>query len=132
MATILLAEDDAVLQDMYQERLAAAGYKVLTAGNGQAALKLMAEKPDLVILDIMMPQLNGIDVLKKLKADEATKNIPLIVATALVQDMTELKTMLGEKDAYVIKSEVTPAEIIQLVRSKLEGGEAGTATAPRE
>lgn len=122
--TIVLAEDDVVLQEMYTERLKTEGYNVLVAHDGREALDHIEKgKPDLIMLDIMMPQLNGIDVLKRLKASEETKNTPVIVATALVQDIDELKKMLGSKDSYLIKSEVTPGEIIELVKQKLAGEE---------
>lgn len=118
--TILLAEDDLVLQEMYQERLSAEGYKVELAKDGDEALKkIQSLKPNLILLDIMMPKMNGIDVLKQIKADAATKDIPVIVSTALVQDMNELKAMLDKRDAYLIKSEVTPKEVIALVKQKL-------------
>jgi len=124
--TILLAEDDVVLQEMYKERLLAEGYSVDLAKDGLEALsKIASTTPDLMILDVMMPNLNGIDVLKKIKAQDKTKNIPIIVATALVQDMTEIKKMLGEQDSYLIKSEVMPGDVVKLVNQKLSGAPAG-------
>lgn len=118
--TIVLAEDDVVLQEMYRERLKVEGYNVIHASDGKDALaKILEHKPDLIMLDIMMPQMNGIDVLKKIKTDKSVKDIPVIVATALVQDIDELKQMMSDKDSYLIKSEVTPGEIITLVKSKL-------------
>lgn len=118
--TILLAEDDVVLQDMYQERLKAEGFTVVLARDGQEALEKITEShPQLIILDIMMPKMNGIDVLKKLKADGDTKNIPVIISTALVTEMDQVKALLSPKDAYLIKSEVMPGDIIALVRKKL-------------
>lgn len=128
--TIILAEDDLVLQDMYSERLKAEGFQVIVAQNGEEALAKVAEiTPALMILDIMMPKMNGIDVLKELKSKDATKNIPVIVATALVQDMSELKKMLSPKDAYLIKSEVMPGDVIKLVKDKLSGSTAQTIKA---
>lgn len=118
--TILLAEDDVVLQDMYQERLKAEGFNVVLAKDGEEALKQVEEsRPQLVILDVMMPKMNGIDVLKKMKSSEETKNIPVIIATALVNEMDQIKQLLGAKDAYLIKSEVMPGDIIALVKKKL-------------
>lgn len=123
--TILLAEDDSVLANMYNERLKAEGYNVVNATDGEAALaKIREVKPQFIILDIMMPKMNGVDVLKEIKADEATKDIPVIIATALVQDMAEAKKLLGPKDTYLIKSEVMPGDIIEVVKSKLGGAAA--------
>ncbi len=119
--TILLAEDDIVLQDMYQERLKAEGFTVVLAQDGQQALdKITESKPQLIILDIMMPKMNGIDVLKKLKEDSDTKEIPVIISTALVTEMDQVKGLLGKNDSYLIKSEVMPGDIIALVKKKLE------------
>lgn len=118
--TILLAEDDIVLQDMYQERLKAEGFTVVLAQDGQQALDKIAEsKPQLIILDIMMPRMNGIDVLKKLKEGSDTKDVPVIISTALVTEMEQVKTLLGKNDSYLIKSEVMPGDIIALVKKKL-------------
>ncbi len=129
--SILLAEDDAVLQEMYKERLTAEGFAVDLAKDGLEALdKIQNTTPSLMILDIMMPNLNGIDVLKKIKASDKTKNIPVIVATALVQDMTEIKKMLGANDSYLIKSEVMSGDVIKLVKDKLGAAAASNGEAP--
>ena len=118
--TILLAEDDVVLQDMYQERLKTEGFTVVLARDGQEALDQVAEThPQLIILDVMMPKMNGIDVLRKLKEDADTKDVPVIISTAMVTDMDEIKRLLGPKDSYLIKSEVMPGDIIALVKKKL-------------
>lgn len=118
--TILLAEDDVVLQDMYQDRLKAEGFTVVLARDGQEALDQVNEAhPQLIILDVMMPKMNGIDVLKKLKEDSDTKDIPVIISTAMVTDMDQIKQLLGSKDSYLVKSEVMPGDIIALVKKKL-------------
>ena len=120
--TILLAEDDVVLMDMYTERLKSEGFNVVQAHDGEAALNNIKElHPQFIILDIMMPKMNGLDVLKEVKADDETKNTPVIIATALVQDMTEIKKLLGSNDTYLIKSEVMPGDIIEVVKKKLNG-----------
>lgn len=127
--TIVLAEDDVVLMDMYTERLKSEGFNVVQAHDGEMALNSIKElHPQFIILDIMMPKMNGLDVLKAVKADEATKDTPVIIATALVQDMTEIKKLLGAQDTYLIKSEVMPGDIIEIVKKKLNGT-AETASA---
>ncbi len=132
--TILLAEDDVVLMDMYTERLKSEGFNVVQAQDGETALAQIKDLvPQFIILDIMMPKMNGLDVLKEVKADESTKHIPLIVATALVQDMTEIKKLLSPQDTYLIKSEVMPGDIIEIVKAKLAGeDESARAAAPTE
>lgn len=117
---VMVVDDDMTLHEMYVERLKTAGYTVVSAYDGEEAInKITSEMPDIILLDVMMPKINGIDVMKKLRENEKTKNIPIILLTALVQEISKIKTMMSEKDAYMIKSEVSPAEIIKEIESKL-------------
>lgn len=118
--TILLAEDDIILAELYTERLKQEGYKVVHCADGEDALnQIMTIKPNLVILDIMMPKMNGLDVLKAVKENPSTQNIPIIIVTALVQEIEKINKMLNKADAYLVKSEVLPAQIIEEVKEKL-------------
>ena len=119
--TILLAEDDIILAELYTERLKQEGFNVVHASNGEDALKLIDEViPSLIILDIMMPKMNGLDVLKNLKENPDTKNIPVIIVTALVQEIEKINKMMTQADAYIVKSEVLPGEIIEEIKRRLE------------
>jgi DNA-binding response OmpR family regulator len=119
--TILLAEDDLILAELYTDRLKQEGFNVVHASNGEDALKFVEEnRPALIILDIMMPKMNGLDVLKNLKAHEDTATIPVIIVTALVQEIEKVNKMMNPADAYIVKSEVLPAEIIEEVKRRLE------------
>lgn len=118
--TILLAEDDVILAELYTDRLKQEGFTVVHANNGEDALRLVTESnPALIILDIMMPKMNGLDVLKALKDNPSTKEIPVIIVTALVQEIEKINKMMNPADAYIVKSEVLPAEIIEQVKSRL-------------
>jgi len=118
---ILIVDDDMILRQMYGARLEAEGFEITFAGNGEEALKLTKEnKPDAIILDIMMPKINGIDVLKSLRANEGTKEIPVVVLTALIQQIEEIKKLIGPKDSYLIKSETVPAEVVEKVQAALK------------
>ena len=118
--TILLAEDDIILAELYTDRLKQEGFSVVHASNGEDALKFVDEfHPSLIILDIMMPKLNGLDVLKALKEKEDTKTIPVIIVTALVQEIEKISKMMTQADAYIVKSEVLPAEFIEEVKKRL-------------
>lgn len=118
--TILLAEDDIILAELYTERLKQEGFTVVHAANGEDAVQYVGEyKPNLIILDIMMPKMNGLDVLKNLKENPETKNIPVIIVTALVQEIEKINKMMTQADAYIVKSEVLPAEIIEEVKKRL-------------
>src|SRR3989344_4209139 len=85
--SILLVDDDLTLREMYAERLKAEGFQVNSAKDGEEALQMASDNhPNIILLDIMMPKINGLDVLKKLKEQPDTKDIPVIVLTALIQD----------------------------------------------
>jgi two-component system, sensor histidine kinase and response regulator len=116
-ATIMIVDDDMTLHEMYSERLKEEGYTIGSAYDGEEALsKVYDIKPDLILLDVMMPKMNGIDVMKKLREDDKTKNIPIILLTALVQEISKIKDMMGPSDGYMIKSEVTPAQIVESIK----------------
>ena len=120
-ATILIADDDITLRDMYQTRLETEGFKVLVSADGEETLaNLREQKPDLVLLDIMMPKMNGLDVLEQMKKDPELKKIPVIILTALIQDLTKVKSLMTGADDYLMKSEVMPGEVIQKVKQVLE------------
>ena len=119
--TILLAEDDLILAELYTDRLKQEGFTVIHASNGVDALSFVKDyNPNLIILDIMMPRMNGLDVLKALKENPETEHIPVIIVTALVQEIEKINKMMNPADAYIVKSEVLPAEIIQEVKKRLE------------
>ncbi len=119
-ATILLAEDDLILADLYIERLKRENFNVIHANNGEDVLRFVEEyNPRLIILDVMMPKMNGMDVLKNLKEKESTKNIPVLIVTALVQEIEKINKMMTQADAYIVKSEVLPGEIIAEVKKRL-------------
>jgi len=101
---ILLVDDEPDLVQMIKLRLKAAGYEVATAGDGQQALEAVkTEKPDLMILDLMLPKLDGYKVCRFLKFDERTKDIPILIFTARAQEQDiKLATECGA-DGYLTK-----------------------------
>jgi two-component system alkaline phosphatase synthesis response regulator PhoP len=117
---ILLVDDDLTLREMYDERLKAEGFSIIQANNGEEALqKAKDNKPNIILLDIMMPKINGFDVLKELKGNDDTKSIPVIVLTALIQDVDKLQGMkLGAAD-YIVKSETMPGEVIEKIQKAM-------------
>ncbi|MEX1123690.1 MAG: response regulator, partial [Patescibacteria group bacterium] len=76
-------------------------------------------KPSIILLDIMMPKINGLDVLRKLKEGEVTKNIPVIVLTALIQDREKMESITRGADDYIVKSEMMPGDVINKVKALL-------------
>jgi len=117
---VLMVDDDRMLLDMYKERLELAGYEVTGCANGEECLTKVHEmKPEIVLLDIMMPKVNGFDVLKNIRADQEFKNIPVIVLTALIQDVDRAQgKKLGATD-YIVKSETMPGEVIAKIKKAL-------------
>lgn len=119
---ILLIEDDIFLHNLYKDTLNFAGYKVLSAKDGEEGLELIKNNPDasLVLLDLMLPKLNGIDVLKAVKADERVKNLSIIVLTNLSEsDIIDRALKMGA-NAYLVKVNFTPKEITDTVRQYIE------------
>jgi len=116
--SILLVDDDMTLREMYTERLKAEGYGVMTARDGEEALQIATDNhPNVILLDIMMPKINGLDVLKKLKEQSETKDIPVIVLTALIQDQERKESMARGANDYIVKSETMPGEVIDKVHA---------------
>ncbi len=119
--TIMLVEDDTFVSDIYQTKLEQEGYAVQVAENGLEAMKLLEKGvPDLVLLDIVMPYMDGMEVLKKMKDDERWKNIPVILLTNLSErEKVEEGLGVGAND-YLIKSHFTPSEVIEKIKSLLK------------
>ncbi len=102
--TILVADDDPQILGMLSLRLSKKGFTVIEASDGVAALELARKQhPDLIILDVMMPGKNGWEVAKELRHDDATKDIGILVLTAIGQTMNEMTSPLYGADAYIDK-----------------------------
>jgi len=101
---ILVVEDDLVSQRVVSARLEINGYDVITAQDGEEGLKkARSEKPDLLVLDLMLPKMTGYEVCRMLKFDDKYKNIPIIVLSSLDQQDEREKAIKGGADAYFIK-----------------------------
>ncbi len=133
MKKILLVEDDNNLREIYGARLLAEGYDIVSAKDGEEALSMaVAEKPDLIISDIMMPKISGFDMLDILRATPQTKDTKVIMMTALSQaEDRERGERLGA-DRYLVKSQVTLEDVVKVVQEVLvaDGGTPAPAAAP--
>ncbi|MFH0831172.1 MAG: response regulator [Parcubacteria group bacterium] len=120
---IFLVEDDLFLSDMYRTKFTLSGFEMPHAEDGESALRMIKEvKPDLVLLDIVLPKRNGFDVLKELKKDAELSKVPVILLTNLSQkDDVDKGFELGAND-YIIKAHFTPAEVVAKVEKVLAGG----------
>lgn len=120
MAKILLVEDDQSLREIYGIRLTAEGYEIVTAGDGEEALAAaVREKPDLIISDVMMPKISGFDMLDILRSTPETKDIKVIMMTALSSDdQRERGERLGA-DRFLVKSQVGIEDVVNAVHEVL-------------
>jgi DNA-binding response OmpR family regulator len=118
---ILVVEDDPMISSMYKTKFEVDGFEVFTADNGATALELVKkEKPDIVMLDIILPQLDGFSVLEQIKQDKTTKNIPVIMLTNLSTDEDREKgEKMGALD-YLVKASLTPGQISEKIKQILK------------
>lgn len=128
MAKILLVEDDQSLREIYGIRLTAEGYEIVPAGDGEQALALaVKEKPDLIISDVMMPKISGFDMLDILRSTPETKDIKVIMMTALSsEDQRERGETLGA-DRFLVKSQVGIEDVVNAVHEVLDAKPENTA-----
>lgn len=114
---ILLIEDDKMLLEMYAGKFMREGYEIVTAENGSDGLKLAREqKPHLILLDIILPKLDGFACLKEIRKDENIKDTPVILLTNLGQDQDVQKGKALGADDYFIKANHTPTEVVEKVK----------------
>jgi len=119
--TILLTEDDEMLSRMYGKRLELEKANVVIAHNGREAIeKLKEKKVDLILLDLMMPNMNGYEVVRRIKDDPDTQNIPIIILTNLDEHPEYIERATGSKvEEYLIKSDVSVEEVIEKISKHL-------------
>lgn len=122
MIKILLTEDDALMARMYQKIFSFEGFEVEVAQNGQECLdKVHQSQPTIILLDVMMPVMNGLDTLDRLKADPTTKAIPVIMLTNLAGQQDAESALAKGAVKYIIKSEHEPKEISDMVKEIVSG-----------
>ncbi|OGG02806.1 hypothetical protein A2W14_07340 [Candidatus Gottesmanbacteria bacterium RBG_16_37_8] len=121
MNNILIIEDDPYVQRLYQRIFSHQKYNVEIAGSGREGLqKAHSFKPNLIFLDIMMPEMNGFDVLKALKENPDTKNIPVFMLTNFGQEENIKKAMEMGAEGILIKSDVPPDKLLKITEENLE------------
>lgn len=120
MSKIMLVEDDNSLREIYSIRLTAEGYTIVSASDGEEALAVaVRERPDLIISDVMMPKISGFDMLDILRSTPETKDIKVIMMTALSSDeQRERGESLGA-DRYLVKSQVGIEDVVNVVHEVL-------------
>jgi len=116
---VLVADDDPAIQELIRLNLEVQGYQVIIASNGvETVRKALSEHPDLIILDILMPEMDGYEVMRLLKNSEETSNIPIIVLTAYASDAGALVSWMEGAEGYLAKP-FNPDELLMLVERVL-------------
>ncbi len=120
MAKIAIVEDDQAISQMYRIKFEAEGYQVETAENGKLGLEMVETlKPDMVLLDLMMPEMNGDEMLAKLRATPWGKNMKVIILTNVgEQEIPPEVKQLGVTDV-ILKADMTPRQVAELVKKQL-------------
>ena len=117
---ILLVEDDAMIVEMYKNRLEEEDFEVLTTDKGSEVLEIaIKEKPNIILLDVILPELDGFSVLQMLKNNNQTKDIPVMMLTNLGQEGDQNKGMNLGAVQYFIKSQHTPSDVLVEIRKIL-------------
>ncbi len=120
-ARILLIEDDPLILDMYKTRLEEEGFTVLATAVGTEGLSLAEkEKPDIILLDIILPELDGFSILNTLKNKNVTKKIPVLLLTNLGQDSDIAKGKTLGAQEYLVKANFTPTQIVEEIKKVLK------------
>lgn len=114
---VLIVDDESGILKMYSEYLTTQGFEVLTASNGEEGIKVAKEqKPDVILLDIIMPKFNGLDVLSKIKKDNDIKNIPVYLLTNLPEECSGAKAKELGCAGYLVKAQNEPKMIADVIK----------------
>jgi DNA-binding response OmpR family regulator len=119
---VLIIEDDQMIIEMYRDKLKSEGFRVLIVNDGKKAIQRIKQGADLILLDLLLPGMNGFEILKRIKSDAETKKIHVIVLTNIgsesIDSDRKLAMSLGAED-YMIKSLNTPEDILKRIKALL-------------
>ena len=119
--SVLIIEDDSYISDMYKIKLESENFEVATAKDGIIGIKMLEkQKPDIILLDVVMPKMDGFDVLKIIKKNIELKEVPVVLLTNLGQKENVEKGFDLGADSYIIKAHFTPSEVIEKIREVLK------------
>ncbi|MDO8668879.1 MAG: response regulator [Candidatus Buchananbacteria bacterium] len=124
---VLLVEDDSMIVQMYKTRMESEGWEVFSTDRGSEAFKIAeTEKPSIILLDVILPEMDGFAILKELKDSPATKSMPVLMLTNLGQESDQNKGKEMGVNGYFIKSQHTPADIITKIENLVSGPGSST------
>ncbi|KKU47627.1 hypothetical protein A3H10_04310 [Candidatus Uhrbacteria bacterium RIFCSPLOWO2_12_FULL_46_10] len=118
---VLIVEDDSMILDMYVHKFEQEGFMVFQLERGDNVIELVEkEQPNIILLDVIMPGLDGFSVLQALKVNDKTSKIPVIILTNLGQDEDRTKGLTMGAIGYIVKSNMTPGDVVRKVREFLK------------
>ncbi|MCU0678864.1 MAG: response regulator [Planctomycetes bacterium] len=118
---LLIVEDDKMIGTMYKTKLEQEGFIVLQAEDGSQGLEMaIRDKPDLIMLDVIMPQLDGFTVLQELRSNPSTKHTPIVMLTNLGTDEDKAKGQKFGATDYIVKANLTPSQVSELIKKYLK------------
>ena len=118
---VLIIEDDSYILDMYKIKFESSNFEVISASDGAEGLKILEKKkPDIILLDIIMPKMDGFGVLKAIKSNSAIAKIPVVLLTNLGQRGDIEKGLELGATSYIIKAHFTPSEIVKKINDILK------------
>lgn len=121
-AKILIIEDDRYISKMYQLKLSLDGFDVQVADNGRIGVEKAKDfKPDIILTDILMPELDGFEVIRTVKNDDETKTIPILIMSNLGQEDHIQKGLEMGALGYIVKSQYTPSKVVEKIKEILAG-----------
>lgn len=121
MTKIAIIEDDQAISQMYRMKLESEGFDVQLANNGQRGVSLVADfKPDIILLDLAMPEMNGEEALTEIRKSEIGKNIPVIILTNLGEEEAPKTLRTLGIHSYIVKANLTPREVVAQVKEAID------------
>lgn len=120
MPKIAIIEDDDAIRQMYRIKFEAEGFQVETAENGKLGLELLDKfRPDIALLDLMMPEMNGDELLVKLRTEDWGKNLKVIVLTNMGEQEAPDRLRALDVSAFIVKADMTPRQVAEMVKKQL-------------
>lgn len=125
---ILLVDDDIALQTVISTALSQGGFEIVTANDGKTGIdRAKTEKPDMVLLDQVLPDISGNNILKTLKADEETKNIPVAMLSNFSQNNLMQEAIQAGALDYILKYQIEPADLVQKINTLMQEAQSKQA-----
>ena len=122
MTKIAIIEDDATINQMYRMKFEADGFDVRIANNGEIGVEVVRSfKPDVILLDLQMPEMNGTEALRAIRADDSSKTTPVIILTNLGEEEAPREMRALGVHSYIVKANYTPRQVVAQVKEIIDG-----------